>query len=397
MSGERLEVVVIGGGLAGAAAAWGLARRGHRVTVLEREGRAGVHASGRNAGMIRQVVEDPAIGALAREGARLLAAPPEDLRAAAGLGGGGSLLRPTGSVLLAGPEQGHALEEAARTAQAGGLTCELVAPEALAGRLLGLEPVERARGGVAVRTPSDGVADPHAVLSALLAAARAHGATVRLGTLARIVSERGRARGVELVRADAPAETEHLAADVVVNAAGPWAAELVAVAGGMELPLVARRRHLFYTGPLAGIDPQHPWVWDVERGFYLRPESAGLLLCACDTESRPPEDAAADPRARDLLAGKVARLAPELANHPIAQEWAGLRTFAPDEGFVVGFDPCLDGLYWLAGLGGHGLTTSCALGLLAADGVEGVPGLLHQALAPARFQAVLGLCKGADA
>lgn len=396
MTSERLEVVVIGGGLAGAAAAWGLARRGHRVTVVEREGRAGVHASGRNAGMIRQVVEDPAIGALAREGARLLTAPPEDLRAAAGLPPGGSLLRPTGSILLAGPEQGHTLEEAARTAQAGGLACELLAPEALAGALLGLEPLERARGGVAVRTPSDGVADPHAVLSALLGAARTHGATLRLGTLARIASEHGRVRGVALARADAPGETELLAADVVVNAAGPWAAELVAAAGGLELALVARRRHLFYTGPLAGIDPQHPWVWDVERGFYVRPESAGLLLCACDTDPRPPEDAAADPGARDRLARKVARLAPELVDHPIARAWAGLRTFSPDEGFVVGFDPHLGGLYWLAALGGHGLTTSCALGLLAADGVEGVPGLLHQALAPARFQA-LGLCKDAGA
>ncbi len=64
------EVVIVGAGLAGAATAFFLTQRGVRdVVILEKESVPGVHASGRNAAMVRQVVPDPELVALAREGA----------------------------------------------------------------------------------------------------------------------------------------------------------------------------------------------------------------------------------------------------------------------------------------------------------------------------------------
>jgi D-arginine dehydrogenase len=64
-----------------------------------------------------------------------------------------------------------------------------------------------------------------------------------------------------------------------------------------------------------------------------------------------------------------------------------MRTFAPDELFVVGPDPRLTGLYWVAGMGGHGITCAPVIGNLAADWIaEGKSG--HPAaamLAPNRL------------
>ena len=64
-----------------------------------------------------------------------------------------------------------------------------------------------------------------------------------------------------------------------------------------------------------------------------------------------------------------------------------MRTFAPDELFVIGADPRLQGLYWVAGLGGHGITCAPILGAMAAEWVaEGNSS--HPAaamLAPNRF------------
>jgi D-arginine dehydrogenase len=44
-----------------------------------------------------------------------------------------------------------------------------------------------------------------------------------------------------------------------------------------------------------------------------------------------------------------------------------MRTFVPDDHFVIGADPRLEGLYWVAGLGGHGVVCAPLAGRLAAD------------------------------
>lgn len=358
---RRYDAVVIGAGLAGGAFAWALARRGRSVLLVERESRPGVHASGRNAGLVRRIEASSAISRLSRAGAELLAAPPSDLAAE-------PLYRRTGSLLLArGPELAT-WEAAAAEAEAAGVEVER-GPAADWTRGSGLQASE----GVAFRTPADGVADPHEVLSAYLASARRQGAEVVFEAPAELFVDQGRVVGVEL-------PSGRVEAEWVINAAGPWAAELVEAAGGLSLELQSYRRHLFYTGPLAGVPADAPWIWDLERGFYLRPESSGWLLCACDHEPRPPEDAQAMSDAQDRLAAKVGALAPDLVDHPIARAWAGLRTFAPDDCFVIGPDPRLQGLFWSTGLGGHGLTTSGAVATLGAGVLCGEVG--REALAP---------------
>jgi D-arginine dehydrogenase len=82
----RAEVVIVGGGLAGAATAYGLTRRGADVLVLETEAVAGVHASGRNAALAYRFIAEPQVRALARRGRDFLAAPPADFEASPTVG-----------------------------------------------------------------------------------------------------------------------------------------------------------------------------------------------------------------------------------------------------------------------------------------------------------------------
>jgi glycine/D-amino acid oxidase-like deaminating enzyme len=92
-----------------------------------------------------------------------------------------------------------------------------------------------------------------------------------------------------------------------------------------------------------------------------------------------------DIAAEELLAYKITRFMPALTNAPINRRWAGLRTLTPDGRFVIGWDPKVKGLFWVAGLGGHGVTTSSAVGALAADLITAGTGAQSEAFSPARF------------
>src|SRR5512137_2267346 len=88
-------IVTIGGGMAGAATAYHLARCGARhISILERERTYGYHASGRNAAMIRQVTSSLPVTAMAHEGATFFVHPPGDWEVPLSF-------RQTGSLLLA--------------------------------------------------------------------------------------------------------------------------------------------------------------------------------------------------------------------------------------------------------------------------------------------------------
>jgi len=355
------RVIVLGGGLAGVSSALWLALRGARVTLVEREPRLGVHASGRGAGLIRQVLADPVLTALTRRGGRLLAEPP---------GGLAPLYAVTGSVLLASGEEAAPYRAAARAAQADGLECAVRDPGEV--ELCGVTP---APGSIAIHTPSDGLATPARVLQRLADAAARAGVEQVLDAEATLVHAGG-----ELA---VEAGGRRLEAEWVVNAAGAWAAELVSAAGGAALPLTSYRRHLVQAACDA---PPASWVWDVSRGVYVRPDADGVMLCACDQTPRPPEDAEVDPAEVRRLQATLGELAPRWAGLELGRRWAGLRGFVPDGRFVIGPDPQWPRLVWATALGGHGLTSCLAVGELAAGAVFGEP--TPAELSPARYPAV---------
>jgi D-arginine dehydrogenase len=341
---ESFDVVIVGSGFAGAATAFFLSRRrGLRILVLEQEPTAGVHSSGRNAALVRQACGDSRLDALAAEGAAFLRAPPEDFL-------GRVELRAVGSYLVA--------TEATRE----GLLAGGAAREVPLDRLRRQVPIfDPEPGGTALYTPGDGVVDIHALLEGYLRSAASRGVRLAWGEAAeRILAPDGVVVGVA-------ASGREIRCKIVVNAAGAWAETLATSCGARERGLTPLRRHLGFVRTAARLDPRWPWVWDLARGFYFRPESGGLLVSACDEEPDSPGHCAADPVILESLAEKARQCLPGLEDLTFERFWAGHRTRAPDSRFCLGVDPEVPGLVWAAGLGGHGVTTSAAVGREVAE------------------------------
>lgn len=370
---SRTGCIVVGAGLAGAAAAHGLARRGRSdLLVLEREAVAGVHASGRNAAMAFSFIEEPLIRALARRGRAFLEHPPADFPLPLEN-------RWTGSVALAGGPGAEVLWALAATMRAEGIPVQEWSADTLRARLPVYEPRPGER---AFHCEDDGVIDVDALLQGYLRTVRRRGGQVRFRCEARsLLVEGGRVRGVQT--SEGP-----VLAEAVVLAGGPWANELAVAAGLAPLPLAPHRRHLgLVVETRVPPAPSWPLCWHRSEGFYFRPESGGLLVSACDKEPMAPADVGTDPAQVERLAQRVLTLLPGAAGARIRRVWAGLRTLTPDDRFVVGPDPRVEGLHWVAGLAGHGMTTSAAVGEVFAElFTQGhVESLDARALAPARF------------
>ena len=348
MSKERIAIV--GAGIAGAATAYFLTRKGLRnVLLLEMEKVAGARSTGRNAAILRTLISDPLPSGLARESANFYRHPPEGFAS-------NSLLDPIGVYLAARAEHAETLKSWCDRNQSGGK------PEPGDAAQLYQRIPQLAPGLISVaHEPDEGVLDIHSILQGFLRGACGKGAELRLACeVTSLQIRNGRVLGLETTDG-------FIEAAQIVMAGGGWASALP-TAAGYPMPLVPYRRHLLITEPLRQVNPRWPVVWVVGDEFYFRPESGGLLMSGCDAVKVTPEQGeTADPAELERIAAKATRWLPSFAEAGIARAWAGMRTFAPDERFVIGLDPRLQGLYWVAGLGGHGITCAPTVGTIAAD------------------------------
>lgn len=375
--GEEIQTgtVVIGGGFAGLSTAYHLALSDQReVVVIERDAAAGRHASGRNAGMIRQTVSDPVLAHLARLGRDALAAAAGSWK---GVG-----FRSEGSLLVAESWDRAKLEAIEAASRREGIPVRWLEPRDASKRV----PVlEGARFSLALFCPTDGKISIDALLAGFLKEISRRGVKVFYGHPLESVERVGD-------RFLVSAGGRLFVARRVVNAAGAWAADVGRRAQGTPVPLKAYRRHLYFTAPIAA-PPGWPFVWDVSHDLYFRPvEGGALLMSPCDKELFTLEDPSVkaeglDPEMKAAMKKKLAHFSERLGRVRLASGKAGLRTMAPDGRFVVGEDPALPGFFWVAGLGGHGVTTCFSVGRVAADLVMGrkVNPAVKKALSPARF------------
>jgi D-arginine dehydrogenase len=366
--------VVIGGGIAGLATVWQLGLMGIRdVLLLEAEPLLASHASARNAAIFLPLEDNLNAIWLATRSRDLLDAQL-----------GTSWLSAQGIALVAGYTE--PLDELRYAARKHGVFHERWSALQIENRLPLL-----AGGDVhhALFLPLGGVIDVHRVLGSLTRWAKQLGARiVHSAPVATVEVQAGRVTGV-LLRDGRRVTTER-----VVLAAGAWTGKLAS--DFAPLALTPLRRHLVLLGASGeraratqpSILPtwKAPVVWRVDDApAYFRPESGLVLASPCDESPQEPGIPATDPAQLETLSTKLESLAPALADAEVRRVWACLRTVAEDRELVAGPDTRVSGLFWLAGLGGRGMTCGVAAGELLARLMVGLPHPLMRNLAPARL------------
>ncbi|MEV6521581.1 FAD-binding oxidoreductase [Longispora sp. NPDC051575] len=357
------DFLVIGAGIAGAAAGYFLAGHG-RVTVLDMESAAGYHATGRSAALFSEYFGTPPVRELTAASRAFLTAPPAGFcdtpllhpRGALAVGAGGAAFEAEFAEGRDAPEPVRRIDPAEALAR-----CPVLRPGTFT---------------AAMHKPGAMDIDVAALHQGFLAGVRRAGGRVLTGARVRAVGPSGGQWRVET-------DLGEYGAPVVVNAAGAWADELAVAAGVKPVGLVARRRTACLVSLPPGLDARDwPLVHDVPETYYFRPESGGLLLSPADETTAPPGDARPADLDVALAAERVAQ-ATTLVIRSIRRAWAGLRTFAPDDTPVLGAAE-RPGFHWLAGLGGFGIQTAVEVGRLLAAEVTGSP--LPAALAAGRFR-----------
>lgn len=114
-----------------------------------------------------------------------------------------------------------------------------------------------------------------------------------------------------------------------------------------------------------------PLVIDLAGRFYFKPEGRRRLwLSPHDETPTAPCDAAPD-KLDIALAIDWLQQAVDWPVETVERSWAGLRSFAPDRGPVLGEDPRQPGFYWCAGQGGSGIQTAPAIAAVLAGQILG--------------------------
>jgi D-arginine dehydrogenase len=345
------DIIIIGGGIAGASLAYWLSEHGVRdIAILERESRLGYHSSSRSAQSFVSFSHDPFERRATSAARAFFTRPPP---------GFGHIYNHAGTFILFDQADWPAAREAAAHLRALGTPAEEIAPSELPA-LLPFEAATDVAG--ALHLSADGRFDADALLRGYRDQACARGARFVLDSEVTGVVVRGDTCKGVMTRHGA------LEARSVVNAAGAWAGRIGALAHATPIEFRPLRRTVISFAAPEGVRVRGwPLVEWESRKLYLAPEGQGLLACPMEEDLVAPGDAAPDPAVIATARARIAALAPGLAPRELTATRAGLRTFAPDRKLVIGEDPALRGFFWLAGQGGWGIESSPVIGRMAAD------------------------------
>ncbi len=357
---ESVDVVIIGGGIAGASAAYFLARAGvQRVLVLERSAVA-AGASGRASGLVVFCeANHPGQAALLKASADFYADWEREI-------GGPSAITRVGALMPVSAPDVASLEREVGIMQEAGHDVRLVGPDEVAR----LAPAwYRDDIAAAAYSPGSGYIDPPMVTTALMNRARALGVRVYQGAEALAIDvEGGRVTGVTANRGV-------VKAPVVIIAAGAWSAAVGRLAGA-DLPIRPARSQVIHLKPPAEMPYPFPVSGDDHNHVYFRPEPGGLVLAAPETPEPTPDASAADPDHFDPSASawlgrwvlqQLAKRIPAMRDAEIVGGHAGVLPKGPDGYPIIGAMHEAQGLYCLCDTGGNGMTASPGLGRALAE------------------------------
>jgi sarcosine oxidase, subunit beta len=373
---ETADVVIIGGGVVGSSVAYHLTDLGCAdVLVVEREAQQGLGSTAKSTGGVRAQFATPVNIEMSRYSIDFFSRFEE-------LTGHTAQYRPHGYLFVATrPAHLDYLAANRKLQAAHGLTnVQAVTREDILGIIPQINGDDILGGSFC---PTDGFVDPYSVTVGFAQRARARGARVMLDTAVTGIDVRGgRVTGVRTSRGV-------VATRAVVNAAGPWAKPVAALAG-VELPVEPLRRKLVHTQAFDAIPMHLPMVIDMTDGFHFRREGAGVLMAWHDGKDEYTYDTTFDDEFIERILTRAVERVPAFADAQVNPRrcWAGLYEVTPDHHAIIGPAAEVGGFYLVNGFSGHGVMHSPASGRVAAEWIlYGEPRAVDaRPLGPERFR-----------
>ncbi|MBA3670380.1 MAG: FAD-binding oxidoreductase [Sphingomonas sp.] len=364
-SAVEFDIVIVGGGIAGAGLGWALERRG-RIVIIEAEDRCGYHSTGRSAAFFLESYGGPDVARLNRASQDFLDHPPPEFSDRGYLRRRGALHISDGTAIdLPDGVESQPVDRATLTEWLPGLL-----PQWRFGRF----------------EPGCADIDVARLHSDFLRSFQAFGGQVWTG--ARLASAIWITDHWEIRLDNGTA----IRSRILVNAAGAWADDVALRSGIDPVGIQPKRRTVVQlrVGQLGLKDL--PLVIDADQRFYFKGEGEQTIwLSPNDETDCAPGDAAPEEYDVALAIDRFQQVV-DWPVEAVERRWAGLRSFAPDRLPVYGFEPGGSHFFWCAGQGGFGIQSSVAASWLAAGELTGershsqVTGIDPRIFAPDRFR-----------
>jgi sarcosine oxidase subunit beta len=351
---RNTDVVIIGGGIVGSSIAYHLVAAGCKnVLVIERETALGKGSTGKSMGGVRAQFSTPVNIQMSLYSIPFYASFEERL-------GYPCDYRPQGYLFCATNDKHMAYLRSNHEKQvAMGLkNVRLVAGDEIRGMFPPLRGDDIVGGSFC---STDGFVDPYSAMIGFMTWATDHGATLWKNATVTAIALRAGSFEVATTR-------DMISTPAVVNCAGPWAAEVAALAG-IELPVEPLRRMLVPTEPFDQFPHTAPMIIDMSNGFHFRPESRGFLFAWNDPEETPGYKIDFDPAFIEKILTRAADRVPVFENVAVnpKRAWAGLYEMTPDHHPILGESPDVPGFFFANGFSGHGVMHAPATGKILSD------------------------------
>lgn len=353
----------------GMSAAYHLAARGTRVTVLEAEPMFGTGSTGLNAGGFRHQFSTAVNIELSKLSLEMIGRFKDEFDQDVAYNPCGYLF------LLDSAKDVEVFRRNVELQRAHGVMTEWLAPDDVAR----IAPRVNLDGVIAATFhDKDGLVDPSAILQGYVKGASRAGATLRTGV--RVTGARAKGGAIEALRTSAG----DVAGGTFLLAAGPWSGA-VGRAVDADVPVSPIRRQIAVTAPIVGLTRAFPFVIDFTPSLYFHYEGGAILTGMSNHDEKPGFDTSVDEAWRERHVEAAMRRLPLLADSSIAHEWAGLYEVTPDDQPIIGRLPHAENLYACTGFSGHGLMHGPSAGLAVAE--EILDGAAHTVdIAPLRWR-----------
>ncbi|MBL0347751.1 FAD-dependent oxidoreductase [Candidatus Villigracilis affinis] len=345
------DIVIIGGGVMGASAAYHLAQRGFKnIVLLEKENFFGQGATGRCAGGVRYQFSTEVNVRLSIASLPMIERFKQEIGQEVNYRQCGYLLVATNEKDLAEFKHNVALQNRL------GIPTQLLSGDEVRARL----PLMKFDDAIAgTFNQKDGTVDPNGVVMGYINAAQKMGVKAISGVEVTGITVSG--GNIEEVRTSLGG----IKTRMILNAAGPWSGQVGKMAG-IDIPLIPLRRQMFTTNPLKEVPVDFPFVIDFAKSLYFHREGEGLLVGMSNQDEKPGFDQNVDDDFEIVNLEAAIERMPLMEKASRASHWAGLYEVTPDAHPIYGKTD-VNGFFLCTGFSGHGFMHGPISGKLMSE------------------------------